>query len=543
MNRLFLLTTITAFYVQQRLVFPTPTATAYTIQSLHATATPSERRTAEKKIKVIGTSFVFSLGFKTVASYFPGVLWDWHIFWWLSRMGLKSAIAIDSWGWWLEFTPAFISAGALSGLNASWSFLAGAILAWGMIGPLTVNQGVTFGEEIDAGKFPGWMNYMSMTSSDPIHRPSPRYWMLWPGVTVMLVYSFTEVAWSAPMLFPSIKTRISALLGRPLYVHATSPHDREDEAEEDPASPEDQIPTWQWTFGLLLSSLGTLVVGKYAFDMDYLVGVVALLLAFVFSFVGVQASGTTDVNPVGTIAKASQLVIGGITKRQGLELYKAQTTNLIAGSIAGQAASHAVDMVGDLKTGHILGASPRSQFYAQLAGSFLGIWLSVVLFVLFASAYPCITDLGIPCTAFGMPAVQAWRSVTEAVTRPELPIPPSSAKTAVVLGIISGITVPVRQLLVPQRHRGWVPNWSAFGLGFVVPQTYYPIAMVIGAHIAHYWEGRYPAGWEIWGYSLSAGLIAGEGIGGVVTALMVILGLDGGVYGSAIGCPGLQYCG
>lgn len=77
-------------------------------------------------------------------------------------------------------------------------------------------------------------------------------------------------------------------------------------------------------------------------------------------------------------------------------------------------------MVGDLKTGHILGASPRSQFYAQLAGSALGIWLSVALFVLFAGAYPCITDLAVPCTAFGMPAVQAWRSVAEAVTRPEV---------------------------------------------------------------------------------------------------------------------------
>lgn len=65
--------------------------------------------------------------------------------------------------------------------------------------------------------------------------------------------------------------------------------------------------------------------------MDYTIGIVALLLAFIFSFVGVQASGTTDVNPVGTIAKASQLVIGGITKGQGLELHKAQTTNLIGG--------------------------------------------------------------------------------------------------------------------------------------------------------------------------------------------------------------------
>ncbi|KAG9032075.1 hypothetical protein FRB95_001936 [Tulasnella sp. JGI-2019a] len=552
MNRLFLLTTITAFYglffavplrkyyiLQQKLVFPTPTATAYTIQSLHATTTASERRTAEKKIKIIGSSFAISLSFKTLASYFPGVLWDWHIFWWLSQIGIKSALALESWGWWLEFTPAFISAGALSGLNASWSFLGGAMLAWGVIGPLIVSQGVAFGEEIDAANVPGWINYMSMTSPDPVHRPSPRYWMLWPGVTVMLVYSFVEVAWSAPMFFRSVKNMVSTILQRD---QPTSKPKAEDEVE-DPALPHEQIPTWQWTSGLLLSSIGTLVVGKYSFGMDYIVGIVALVLAFVFSFVGVQASGTTDVNPVGTIAKASQLVIGGITKGQGLELHRAQTTNLIAGSIAGQAASHSVDMVGDLKTGHILGASPLSQFYAQLAGSFLGIWLSVVLFVLFASAYPCITDLEIPCTAFGMPAVQAWRSVTEAVTRPELPIPPSSAKTAIVLGILSGITVPVRQLLVPERYRWLVPNWSAIGLGFVVPQTFYPIAMVIGAHIAYYWEGRYPASWEIWGYSLSAGLIAGEGIGGVVTALLVILGLDGGVYGSAIGCPGSRYCG
>lgn len=91
-----------------------------------------------------------------------------------------------------------------------------------------------------------------------------------------------------------------------------------------------------------------------------------------------------------------------------------------AGSIAEQTASHAVDMVGDLKTGHILGASPLSQFWAQLAGSFLGIWLSVAIFILFATAYPCITDLDVHCTAFGMPAAQAWRSVTEAVTRPEV---------------------------------------------------------------------------------------------------------------------------
>lgn len=81
------------------------------------------------------------------------------------------------------------------------------------------------------------------------------------------------------------------------------------------------------------------------------------------------------------------------------------------------------------------------------------------------------------------------------------------------------------------------------GLGFVVPQTYYPIAMVIGAHIAQYWESTAPVSWEVWGYSLSAGLIAGEGIGGMVTAVLVVLNLDGKALGTGLGCPQGIYCG
>jgi hypothetical protein len=105
------------------------------------------------------------------------------------------------------------------------------------------------------------------------------------------------------------------------------------------------------------------------FGLNPGVSFLALLLGFMFAFVGVNASGTTDTNPVGVIAKAGQLIIGGVTKGQGISVQLAQRTSLVAGSIVGQSASHSVDMVGDLKTGHLIGASPRAQFWAQLAGS------------------------------------------------------------------------------------------------------------------------------------------------------------------------------
>ena len=317
----------------------------------------------------------------------------------------------------------------------------------------------------------------------------------------------------------------------------------EDITLDDPALPHEQVPTWAWSIGLALSILGTILVGKFSFGMDVGVSILALILAFIFSFIGVQSSGTTDVNPVGVIAKASQLVIGGVTKGQGTPLAVAQTTNLLAGSIAGQAASNGVDMTGDLKTGHLLRAAPNAQFWAQVLGSVIGIWLSVGLFVLFAEAYPCLINLEIDCEAFGMPAVAAWRSVAIAVTSPTLPIHPTSGYTAIALAIVAVLTVLVKYTLIPERYHVWVPNWNAIGLGFVVPQVYYPFAMVIGAHVAYWWAGKKPKSWEIWGFALAAGLIAGEGMAGVLTALLTIVKVDGAVYGSAVACPEYSYCG
>ena len=268
---------------------------------------------------------------------------------------------------------------------------------------------------------------------------------------IMLCYSFAEIAASAPIFWRSFKQVYRSIMfeyqswsARRAGRAFTDTREAEDVMLDDPAPAHEQVPVWAWTLGLALSICGTLIVGKLSFNMDVGVGILALLLAFLFSFIGVQASGTTDVNPIGVIAKASQLVIGSATGGQGSAIKTAQTTNLVAGSLA-------------------------------------GIWLSVVLFVLFTEAYPCLLDLDLDCAAFGMPAVAAWRSVAIAVTAPALPVHPASAYTALALGAVAALTVLAKHTVVPARYHVWVPNWSAVGLGFIVPQVYYPAAMVLGA--------------------------------------------------------------
>ena len=61
--------------------------------------------------------------------------------------------------------------------------------------------------------------------------------------------------------------------------------------------------------------------------------------------------------------------------------------------------------------------------------------------------------------------------------------------------------------------------------------------MVIGATASHIWNKKSPKGYEVYGYAVAAGLIAGEGIGGVINAIFQVIGISGDVYGSDVACP------
>ena len=59
-----------------------------------------------------------------------------------------------------------------------------------IVAPSLVKNGLAFGESI-SNDFP-LVSYMGLSFDDPsqyITAPSPRYWLLWPGVLMMLLYS------------------------------------------------------------------------------------------------------------------------------------------------------------------------------------------------------------------------------------------------------------------------------------------------------------------------------------------------------------------
>lgn len=536
------------YILKEKLMFPTPTATAFTIRALHAGRSGAEA--ARKKSIGLASSFGAAFVFKVASGYLPGIIWDWHIGWTFYRLGWTSMIQLDNFGWWPEFTPAFFGAGMLSGMNASWSFFGGFVLAWGIIAPSIIHTGVAVGVQRDPDNFPEVYSYQAMkfkTLDAYIHAPSPRYWLLWPGVLIMLVCSFAELAMSSRGMFSNLGGIGSSILssmrrwrtrGDPNSIHA--------EEDNDPSRPEDRVPTWAWTSGIALSLIMTCALLATQFSLNVGEVILALVLGFLFSFIGVQSSGYTDINPVSTVAKASQLIFGGVTKGAGTGLMPAQEINLVAGIVAAGSAAQASDMTGDLKTGHLLRAKPKNQFVAQITGSVVSVFLGVGLFVLFTKASPCILyppDDGI--CSYGAPSVSAWAAVATAVTAPKLPVPPTSGYTAIGLSVASIITVVVKHIWIPRKYWVYVPNWNAIGLAFVVPQTYYGTAMAAGATFNFIWERRNSRGFEMYMFPIAAGLLAGEGIGGVLLALLSVAGVgaDGVKYGTSVGCTINEFCG
>ena len=234
------------YILKQKLAFPSAVAAAFTIRSLH-TGRNAEAN-AKKKVWALAIAFASAITLRCVSEYAPGLLWDWHWGWTLYQLGWSEAIKVENWYWVLEFTPAFTAVGFLTGRNASYSFFLGALLAWAIIGPSLVANGLAFGEAVAPDDFPGWMNYMGMVLDDPVNKPSPRYWLVWPGTMLLLAGSFAELSANYKALYASILQLFEPVIKKVLP-SKTLKFNEEDVIQE-PCTPDEMVPAWMWGGGI-----------------------------------------------------------------------------------------------------------------------------------------------------------------------------------------------------------------------------------------------------------------------------------------------------
>jgi uncharacterized oligopeptide transporter (OPT) family protein len=179
-------------------------------------------------------------------------------------------------------------------------------------------------------------------------------------------------------------------------------------------------------------------------------------------------------------------------------------------------AAQAGDMMQDLKTGYLLSASPRKQFGAQLVGICAGVILVVPVYRIFTAAYELGSDQ-IPA-----PAAFAWKAMAELLVEGISALPPH-APMAVAVASAVGVILPILRRI--EHIKPYVPSGLAMGIAFIVP-AYNSLVMFYGLLIWLVWKRLSPSSAEKYTFAVASGMIAGEGLVGIVNAGLTIAGVQ-----------------
>lgn len=481
---------------QEKLKFPSGTAAAVTLQSLY-----SAGDAALKKARALLYAALFGGAFPVLLELpllpdgaggrKPLLPSDSALFDWLPARG---AAVVDGevtrfkpsdWTLVMDHNPVMIAAGALVGLRVSvWMVLGGLLLAYvaGPLGYEAVWVSTATGEELRAASAP----YKAWKEIG-----------IWLGVPIMV---------SAGLLSFATQWRTIVRAFRGLKKQQVAPGDEAHEARVAAT----EVPMSWFVVGGSLSGAGVVATAWLYFDVPVHYGVLAVLLTFFLALVACRATGESDITPVGAMGKLMQLTYGVL-------IPQSTTANLMTASITASAAGSAADLLNDLKSGYLLGANPRRQFLAQFAGIFSGTFATVLGFYLLVPDATALNGVGDQPPQFPAPAAQAWKAVAE-VFRLGLENMHPLHRQAIWVGLGIGVVIFVLEVALPKAKR-WLPSATGLGLGLILPFQY-PLSMLLGAVAAALWMRKDKAQADAYLVPLSAGVIAGVSIMGVLVAVL-----------------------
>lgn len=373
----------------------------------------------------------------------------------------------------LDPSALLVAVGGIMGPRAAFSIMAGSMVSYALLGPQLLARGWARVGHPDKS----WFSTMVE-------------WLLWPGVTLMVVTSLTAVALS----WKTVSRSFSGLFSK-----------RADE-EDDPTD----VPRSFLRVGFAGTVLLSVTLQIALFGIPWWAALIGLALSLVLAIVAARVNGETGNTPIGAMGKVTQLTMGAAIPGD-------VTANLMTANVTGGGASQCADLMSDLKTGRILGSTPCSQWLSQIGGALAG---SLAGSAIYLALIPNPKEQ-LFTEQWAAPAVTTWSAVAKIFSKGVSALPPNVG-TAVAIAAVLGVLLAVIDKKAPKSVSAWLPSASAFGLGFVVPANQ-GLSMFLGGllafglkRVAPSWSDRF---WII----LCSGVIAGESLVGVGVSIHSML--------------------
>jgi uncharacterized oligopeptide transporter (OPT) family protein len=376
----------------------------------------------------------------------------------MSTLPSPGALAAGAIGLGIDWSPLLLGTGVLIGARGAITMLCGAALAWLAIAPQLVARGIVASPD-----------YPALVS-----------WLLWPGVGLMVggMLAGLVSGWRA----------LGAALG------------------DLGASGEARTPRAAW-LAIAGVCVAVVVAGHAVFGLHPALAVLALALAAPMCAAAARTTGETDNTPAGALGGLGQVAIGALSAG-------GVASPLGGGAILNGTAMQSSVLLGNWKTGALLGTPPRSQLIASLAGVAVGAVATTAAFELIRRTY------GLGNEAMPVPSARSWRATAE-LLQSGLDALPAHATTAAAIAIVVGLVLAIA---ARSPRLSALPSPFALGMPFIIPPDI-SITIAVGAIGLWLVERRWRARSAAHATALAAGAIAGEVIIGLAIAALRIAGV------------------
>jgi len=251
---------------------------------------------------------------------------------------------------------------------------------------------------------------------------------------------------------------------------------------------------------ILLAVMAVLSTEKMGLGRGIVMALVGTLWVWIAGVILSEAIGRTNWSPLSGMTLIAVTILIFISSGLG-DTKAAIVSAIMVGAAACVAMSQATDLMLDLKTGYLVGATPRKQQMGQFIGAWLGPIVVITLIFVLNEAYVLGSD--------------------------KLPAPQGQALASMVNGIMGG-DVPGQKYLAGAGLGAMLSLFQpglgiTVGLGFYLPFNIvltYSIGTLIRVVSDHKLGHSYA---ENTGIPITAGFIVGEALVGVGFAISMIL--------------------
>lgn len=386
----------------------------------------------------------------------------------------------------MDTLPALLGVGYICGPKISSYLLAGGTVAWFALMPLIA----LFGG--DMVMFPG-TDPISTFSPDAIWSTYIRY----IGAGAVACGGILSLIKSLPMIVRTFRDAMKGLKGG-------SANDNSRTAQD-------------LSMNIVLIGIGVIAIAMWlipAIPVNLIGAIIIVICGFFFATVSSRMVGIvgSSNNPVSGMAIATLLIATMLLKASGMIGYPGMVSAIAIGTVICIIAAVAGDTSQDLKTGYIVGATPKKQQIGELIGVVVSALAIGGILYLFNNAWSYGTS--------ELPAPQAMlmKMVVEGVMGGNLPW------NLVFVGV--GIAIVVEILGIPVLP---------FAVGLYLP-IYLSTPMMVGGAVRWFFErkGDNKEGIDR-GVLYCSGLIAGEGLVGILLAVFAVIKVGGTSLGDIIG--------